>query len=364
MSLRDSIREHTREISDALAQLERRRTDATSEVAAAENRLRQVSMEARSLRSREDGRKRALGELDAKLQGLQHEIDELERQRLELVDRLLERQQERQTSDALLREIHGSIEKVEKQIRSAREDVEAKGRELRKVEEDRERYRSKLGESYRSALVTSLDEQRRRIAAMFASEEERRKKQAIVEQFKRARHEDSRLAELCEQREQYLQFVGQATVPGVKATLEREMSKIEEQIEDVYPGALHGLEDPAITTSEEDLYYYADESGDVALLVPVDKATWDAFAAGSQVEPCYEAAWLLWNLVKELKLKPSDGQFASSDFGCVFRSNLGMDLVPALGGFACKLGVGSVYFNLVAMPNEMQEVMSNEAAAF
>jgi len=362
MTLQDIVRDHTREIMDAVNFVGRRRTDLLGELASAEERLKRASSEITRNRTLEGERKRHVSEVERKVQDIQQKLEEIERQRTELLDRLLEVRAQKEEEERLLVEAKRTTEKAQALIKDAQDTRASAGRKLRDVDEERTRFESRLGDAYRRSLDLYLTETSKRIDQAFAGQEERERRLAALEAFKQARHEDPRIGDLCDQRDQFRQLLEMATVPGVNEAMQAALTRIEGELQDRYPGSI-ALEDtvPDLGLIEE-LYYFSDDEGKGCILLPLSEADWRAVASGNPVKSATRAARLIWDMIQGTTLKPSDGEFCLRGKFCLFVANCSAEELAALDGFNLSTSEStSLTFRFSSMPPEIQEALSHGA---
>lgn len=362
MTLQEIVRQQTQEPLDALSLLERKRVELLSGRAAGKNRLKQTASNIKGLRAREDERKRQVSDVDRKIAELHSKLEEIDRQRSELIDRLLETQGERTKAESSLGEARHDIEKAQSNIRAAREAEEAARKELEKLVEERNRHQGRLREGYLAALDRFLEVSAKRIENAFVSQEERQRTLAAAEAFRKARHEDPKIGDLCDQRDQFSELLKKATVPGVRLTLEGALREIEKTLDALYPGAVVLGEQTPEPSFIEELHYFVDSRDRVSIVLPVGEAVWNAIGEGRQVPAGERTVKLLWSFVTGSGLKPSDGQFIMESGRCIFATEFTPDVVSALAPFALPLpGSGILEFIFSPVPAPIQEVLNSEA---
>lgn len=362
MTLQDIARQQTQEIRDSLAQIDRRRTVLMSERSAAEDRRKRASTEITRHQALEGERKRLVAEIESKVADVQQKLEEIERQRAELLDRFLEKREEKEKAEDLLNEARKETESALEIVREARTADDKAAKDLEEIERDRSRQESRLYEAYLKSMETYLSEQSRRIEQTLAGQEERQRRLAAVDAFKKARHEDREIGDLCDQRDQFRQLIEMASVPGVKETLDMALHKIEGELQRRYPGAL-SIEDTAPELGLiEELYYYTDPSGKTPIILPITELDWIGIKEGEKNAQATRAIHLIWSMIKEAGLKIIDGEFHFQDRRCIFASNFGAEEMTALEGF--KLSVpnsSALIFRFCPLPPEIEEALVREA---
>lgn len=361
MTLDEIVRGQTRDVRDALEKIEARYSDLLQQKNAADDRLKRAFTEIKHQRTLENERRRLLVEIEGRIHEIQQRVDEIERQRQELIERLMERRDEKEKAEKLLRDVIQTAETEQHTVREARSTIDTVARTLDDVEKDKEHSKGLL----RSASINSLDiylaELSRRLDQAYASEEERQRRQAALEAFKRARHEDREIADLCDQRDQYRDLAGRATVPGVKATLQEALDKVEEELQRRYPGALSLQDTVPEVGSIAQLPYLTDADEAVIVFLPIAESVWRAVENGEVVPATNRAMQFVWSLIEGLGLKPSYGEFRSDRGRIVFRLDAKCCDLGALttATFSMQTPKG-ITFALSPVPAEVKEAVAYE----
>ena len=363
MTLQDIVRQQTHEIRDALSLIEHTYNDLLGQKDAAEDRLKRAFTEVSQHRARETERKRIVAEWEPKVAEIQQKLDEIERQRAELLERLFEKREEKDKAESLLKEARSATEKALETIARARDSIETTAKTLGAKEQEKAREQRRLRDAYVRSIDSYLSQLSRRIDQAFVGQEERQRRMAAIEAFKKARHEDRQIGDLCDQRDQFRQLIDMATVPGVKETLRLALTKIEEELQKRYPGALSVGEAVPEAGSIEDLYYFFRPDGTVSILLPISEPAWIALRNDPPDAAASRAMTFVWGMVKGTGLKPSDGEFCCDGGRCVFvfASNTGDDEISLLEGstFSVPSSAG-LTFRISSLPTEIQEALTDE----
>ena len=370
MSLQDIVRQETHDIRDALKQIDERRGERLRKKKAAEERLKRSGTEITKHREREKERKRLLQQADAKVKESQEVVAELDREREELErraseanNRLMKERDARVETQKLLKQAQQAIEQGQGDFQGERSSIRKSEAEIEQAEKDKTRQEERL----REALVASLDIHLKELAAgveqAFVGEEERQKKLAAFEAFKNARHKDRKIGDLCDQRDELRKMVNTATVPGVKEMLQDSLRRIEDELEELYPGALGVVSPPSDRGHIEELHYYRADSGEAVFLLPITQSAWKAVERGDQGAAATVATRLIWDIIKGLGLTKEKGEFSFDGRWCVFSSKLDFEEVTELyEGFNVSLpGAVTLDVILYPLPPEIQEAVTYEA---
>jgi hypothetical protein len=343
--------------------VEKRHVDLLGQRSALDDQLKRASTEVTRSRTLQSERKRLVGDLEAKEAEIQQELDEVERQRARLVERLLERREEREKAHRLVKEAGHSTDEAQHVIKQVADSKVSLAKQLEEAEREANHVRERLRESALRALNVHLLELERRLDQAFAGHEDRQRRLASLEAFKKARHDDRRIGDLCDQRDQFRELITMATVPAVKETLNAALKKIEDELERRYPGAMTIGDTVPEVSLVEDLHYYTDGDGKGCILLPISATVWSRIQEGDTGTACTRAMRLAWGLVKGTGLKPGDGQFCCIRDRCLFIGNFSGEELSILDAFSLTMP-GSVKLDLrfVPLPTEVLEGVLHEVA--
>jgi hypothetical protein len=214
-------------------------------------------------------------------------------------------------------------------------------------------------EGRRRAVNLYVREVEKQIEQAFASEEERARRQERADEFRRARHEDPSIGDLCDQRDQFRELVRLATVPGVAVTLRRELEKVEQELDKLYPGAL-SVEDkvPSIMLVEE-LYFLTGPDNLLRIILPISIEVWDGIHNGDTGSEATCAMRMAWEMISGLGLKSSDGEFCFENNCCMFIArDLTADDMTSFKELILQLrNSSSMTFRFSPLPTEVQEAI-------
>jgi hypothetical protein len=363
LTLQDTIREQTREIADPLSLVDKRLKDAISGKSAAEDRIKRASTEITGHRALENERKRLVAEAEERLKEVQGRLDEIDRQRLDILERWTEKREAKEQAEKLLKESRLETERALGVVRTESDRRDKGATLLNEIEAEKLKYEGQLRDAYRRSVDIYLHELEKRVEQAFAGEEERNRRQQAADAFKKSRHEDNYIGGLCDQRDQFRTLISFATVPAVADTLRRELERVEQELDKRYPGALSIDEKMPSIMSVEELFYFIDSDGLLRVFLPISKQVWDGISMG---EMCVEASCamrVIWEMISGLELKSSDGEFRFEDGFCMFAANsLNTDDMTIKGDFTLRLkNSATLTFRISPFPAEVQEGLLNEA---
>ena len=363
MTIDEIARDRSREVRDTLAHLDRRLSDLLQQKQAAEDRLRRAAAEVNRYHDAEGDAKRQVAEADERVAEVQRKLDEIEQQRSRLIDELMELRSNRQRIETQTREAKEAGQKLEADFRQAREQSGRVEEEVRGLQEEKGRHGAALRRAFQQAFREYQERLSGVIRDALRGEEVRRQRAVEIEALKRARHEDPRVADLCDQRDQYRDLLAAPTlVPAVRDSLQGLLRNVEGQLQHIYPKALAFDEQPTAEETVADLCFFRDATGRIVITLPIDETTWLHLAEGRGEPNATAAAAGVWAVAKGLRLKPADGEFSLVGGYCAYPVELGEDETSVLAATVVPLGSGSFQLRFVRLPAEIEEAIRDEAA--
>lgn len=362
MTLQDTIREQTREIVDALTLVSGRRKDVVSRQAAAEDRIKRASTEVTRQRTLENERKRLVSEAEERLKEAQVRLDDIERQRQEILERWSEKRDAKEQAEVLLKESRQETERAVGIVRTETERIDEEVGLLNEIEAEKLRYERQLREAHRLSVDIYVRELEKRVEQAFAGEEERNRRQTAADAFKKARHEDNYIGDLCDQRDQFRELIRLATVPAVAETLRRELERVEQDLNRKYPGALSIDEKVPPLMSVYELYYLVGSDGLLRVVLPITEPVWNGIRSGETGAEATCAMRMVWEMISGLELRSNDGEFRFENGYCMFVANeLNADDM-SIREFILRLrNSATLTFRLSPFPSQVQEGLLYEA---
>lgn len=362
MTLQDTIRECTRDAADSLALVDRRQKDLISGQLAAEERIKRASTEITGHRALESERRRLVTEAEERLKEVQAKLDEIERQRQEALERWAEKRDAKEQAERLLKESRSETEKALDIVRRETESRDKGVEVLSGIDAEKLQYEVRLRDAYRRSVDIYIRELERRVEQAFAGEEERNRRQAAAEAFKKARHEDQHIGDLCDQRDQFRALIPQATVPAVADTLRRELDRVEQELDRRYPGALSIEEKVPSLMLVEDLYYLTDSDGLLRFFVPIEEQVWRRISDGDTGAQASCAMRMIWEVISGLRLESTDGEFRFEGGYCMFVANdLSADEM-SINEITLRIkNSATLRFRFSPFPAQVQEALLYEA---
>ena len=212
-----------------------------------------------------------------------------------------------------------------------------------------------------SFFKQALRELAKRIEQAFSNQEERKQRETALAELKKARHENRRIGDLCDQREQFHQLIKMATVPGVKETMEKALRKIEDELQTLYPNAISVEKNvPTDLGFIEEIHFFVDEESKVSIVLPIDVAMFERIEKGETSPATDRIMRFVWDMIKKLGLKHTDGEFRLDGERCLFATAFSADDMAVLdSGFSVSIASASaLQFKFSALPTEIQEVLA------
>jgi hypothetical protein len=349
-------------MADAVALVERRQKDVIYGQAAAEDRIKRASTEITRHRALENERKRLVTEAEERLREVQGKLDEIERQRQDILECWTEKREAKEQAEKLLRESRSDTEKASGTVRTETESRDKGVELLSEIEAEKFQYESRLRDAYRRSVDIYVRELERRVEQAFAGEEERNRRQAAADAFKKARHEDQHIGDLCDQRDQFRALIPQATVPAVADTLRRELERVEQELDKKYPGALSIEEKVPSILLVEELYYLIDSDGLLRIVIPIEEQVWGGISEGDTGAEANCAMRMVWEMISGLGLKSSDGEFRFEKGYCMFVTNALNADEMSVQEFTLRLkNSATLRFRFSPFPAQVQEALLYEA---
>jgi len=358
MRITETLRQCTLPIRDRIGGLDKQLAQADAERNAAEERVKRASTEINRQRKLETDQKRALSETEEKVAEAKRILDDLERKRQEALETFMQCQDEYNTMYHSRRDAQKETEKALADIRKEQKSKQEAEAEISRMREERRTTEKDLRRVLLKSLDLHLEQQSALLQAAFTTQEQRSKVMRDFEALKRARHTDTEIGRLCDERDEIRKLLNNAMVPGVKAMLQSSLKGIDEILAKRFPGVLQIPDQAPRDNQIEELLFYCDHEGKAVCLLPIAAAEWCGEA--SSTERTTNAMCLVWNMIREVGLRTEDGDFRVINDRSVFASQLDIEVI-ASQGFSVKCeGTEVVRYVFSAVPTELQETISHE----
>jgi len=360
MTITELIRQRTITLRDSLTGLDSQLEEAISEFGAADARVKRSGTEVSKCREEERHCKRVVEDTERKVEDAQRVLDDLDQKRQEALDTFFRLQKEQDEAAHLLDKAQFATQSAQMEIKQEQRKAE----QIRKRIEEFRGERADKQRGLRQALLQALDDHLRwqadKLAAAFKTQEEQADTARAYEAFRSARHSDTDISSMCEQREELLNLLSTAMVPTVRQMLQTSLQDVEAKIEKRFPGALA----PQPNQQEgapDDLLYYCEADGKATILIPVAGDVWASAETDEPSDEATRAMCLVWSLLRELKLKTEDGWFEEVRRWTVFQSQFDMEDITILQGFCVKHhGMEVLRYIFSTVPAEIREAILNE----
>ena len=348
------------QIADLTAQVAR----AADERDAAKDHAKRAGAEATEQRALEEELKKSRDASLAMMAETRRLLEELDRKRQETAESLNRCQAEQESLSQALSDAQTRAEQALAELETERENGEKAEAEISKLLEEKERKQTDLHDALLGSLFTFLQEQADRVSSALASEEERQEFLRDYESFQQARQADPHVESLCEQRDELKKFLTAAAVPAVKDTLQASLAAVEDELRELFPSALQSLDATPPSTQTEELLFYLNSDGHVIFLMPVRVSDWEGGKNGETLGGNLRAMRIIWDMIREVRLKEQDGTFAVMRSCPVFKSRFDVQGVAIRNGFTVKYCTEVVsWFKFTRVPSEVEEILVREGLA-
>jgi hypothetical protein len=293
-----------------------------------------------------------------------NKVRELERQITDLQERLRERETERAEAAAHLQEMDAKVNELQKQAETDRLNLRNNKDRLRERQQDRERAVIRRKEAYRQSIFQFLEGVEKSLTTLALATQQRQSKAASLDAFKKARHNDHVVANLCDARDEWRSVLKTVAVPAVQETASAELAKIESEIERRFPGALELEEGARPEERIEDLFFVRQKTtGEIRLFVPLSRKAWDSLSKEDGGVLQQTAMHLLWTLIQSLGLRTESARIRADSFWTITISGNVAEEAQKREITMTLPGGGSVIFILSPLPSEIEEAITDETFA-
>jgi flagellar biosynthesis chaperone FliJ len=360
MNVTDVLRRETLSVRDELGQLDEQIAQAEALRNAAEERVKRAGTEITRQRTLDTERRRALSIIAERVMEAQKVLDELERKRREADEALMRVQDEHKSVERLRREAQAATETAVAQFgreQKTRQDTES---QLAALKVRRKECECGLHRALLKGLDVHLEQQVATLQAAFSTQEQRSKVMQQFEEMRKARHTDSEVGRLCDERDEIRKLLGNVMVPGVRAMLQTSLKQIEETLSKRFPGALQMPEIAPKDNQIEELLFYCDREGKAVFLLPISPVDWSELDKGTLDDRTSKSMCLVWNMVRGLGLRSEDGDFIAINSRPAFASEFDLETVAGQS-FSVKYEAGEIIrYVFTPVPADLQEALSHE----
>lgn len=348
-TLSDILRTATREINDAIRQVDQRVEHLEQEREGFRKRIEQVSVSLRRTDADVEERRRLVEDAAQQLERIEEEMRRLEVQKRE-------KARAHEEASRAAAEVEEKRSNLRRQIKQEEVGRSALERDLAGLDDERSRHGQQLAEKRRRAVAQHAESVWRSICSQATALESTKLARSSAEALARARQENPEVASLCEAREQWQMFLKGPVVPMVRQTAERELAGIEKEIERLYPGGLEAGSTAASTSDFEDFYWYA-EGAERIVLLPIPERVHESVAAGGQGVDETLALRLVWAICRSGLVPESGIEFCVRSGLAAIRLEAGFES-GADEVVSLDMGSDLTIAALVSrLPSEIEEVL-------
>lgn len=360
MMLSDCLRAETHEIRDRIERVAAAKKDLLARALAAEEGFKRTRGNLKIHRNGEGQQSAAAGAIQQQIVILKIRLDDVERQRSEILESIFGEETKLQDSRSQLAEAHRRTQEAETRSSEALREAEELKRDLRQLEENESRHARDLHQATARAFERYVVALGDRLRKAFAGDATRRERDTAKQALRRARNEDSEIGRVCDEVDQIRALLEQATVPAVRDLLDKRRREIEALLAERFPGATLADSKEVATVPVEQFYYFVGSDNEVRIVLPFGRDEWEALSNGKTgaVETgCYRVAWAL---VRFLGLKPDDGGFALVNGKWEIATSLAADDLEAAGEAISVEGVHGLSLVLSRLPRDVEEAIAHE----
>ncbi len=357
------IHNQTDGVRDQIAALTAQVARAAAERDAAKDQAKRAGAEAAKQKVLEKELKKSCDASLAMVAETQRLLEELDRKRQETAEALNRCQAEQESLSQSLRDAQALAEHALAEIETDRENEQKAEAEISKLLDEKEKKKMDLRDALLGSLFIFLEEQADRVLSVLASEEQRQELLRDYESFQQARQTDPHVGGLCEQRDELRKFLAAAAVPAVKDTLQASLTAVEDELQELFPSAVHVTESAPPSIQVEEFLFYLNSDGHVVFLMPVRTPDWEG-AQNEVTADGLRAMRVIWDMMRELRLKERDGGFAMMQSHPVFKSRFDVQEVAVRNAFTVKYNAEVILsFKFTRVPGEVEEILVHEGLA-
>lgn len=356
MSLQDIVREQTRTILDLLRGAEKELEVHRRNQTATETRERNFTQEAAGMQP-------VTSEREATLRSLRIKVQELQSQVAQLQERLHERQKECDLAEGEHREVEEERRQRLKAAASARKEAEECARMVAESQKQIVEYQERLRKERDIAFEKYLEKVWTSLVKCEDEAETAGEALQALEHLNRARHDDPRVAELWEARQEWQRISQSAGPVQVRKTAGREVQRIEEEIDVRFPGALVAAARGSKLDELEEIFARPLGSGSgyvISLPVPVEICKTLDSGATSDAEDL--AVRVIWGFAGGIPNTPKrKSRFAIRGNSLIMLVEETLAETQSRNPIAVRLaGGGRVSFLISELPRELQEALTDD----
>ncbi len=360
--LTETFKEAQREYGESVKLTDEHLARLLGKRRAAEENLNQILRSCENLRTSMMELKNVIEDRDQRIQAITEELEKIERKKLELVDRLGAYQEE-------IKEAKKSVARMEEEYLLSRQAIEFEQKSIEALQPRIDilmNEKNALAEHFSSVCFLTLQRYLHRLAyeleAVFKADSERQRYTEVSNSFKAACKSDPQLSALWQARLDWFRMLKSSDSPAVKRAARREIVQIDNEFEKHFPGVLSIRKPEGHKTLAGELSVVFDPQGTMQIHLPVQQEVWENIAQGETGFSEESVMRFLWHFARALDIDATALEFTTT------RGLITLTIrADAVRQFADKIimelpGESEITFDLIRMPEEIQEVMHNEAA--
>lgn len=292
--LEDIYKRRTQEIFGKKRAIEEKIERKRQEIRGKEQERRQISTDISKKRDEARESKGKKINILAELEKLQEQLEDLERRRTEILNSIIEYKERQEEIEDENKSQEERIRELEEEIRKITNEISRIEHELAGLENQRSGYEEEICEEAKNSFREYCDQVEKYLTRVMETLPEVENAKDAYKALMKAKDEDSRVRKIWEAREEWRNIFEISQVETVKETAKIEIDKLEEKIEEEFPGALlvERIEDNERVVSA--LYYHKEIDGPYRIFLPITRETWNSIEEGLTRKNEELAARVFW----------------------------------------------------------------------
>ena len=362
MTLQDLIRKETQEVNDVIKLIEEKRTSLISERNAAEERIKRTGSLISEQNKIQSEKKKEIEGVATKLKEINTQLEELEKRKRLLLDQYNEFKVNEVEAKGSLSQIEQDSIKSQRQINNEKKSIAQIDYLIEEKEKERNRNDEKLRLAHVFAFKSFLKNSNSLIEEYFKMITSRKTIIEAAENFKKKRHEDIHVADLCDQRDEWKKILKTTIVPGVKEAANKALKSIEVEIDKMFPGALETENSSSENNPTTELYYYEDDE-ETIIFFPFLEKQWKSMEQGNKDNSVETFGRFIELITKESKLSHNDAHFKCENDMVQLVSKSGLGNLKGKNDITFSIvGKDNMTFILSQIPDEVYKSLNYEEA--
>lgn len=362
MKLDEIIREKTQHILASLAELEEEHTQKVTACKLTENQVQIARTQINSKQSTAREIQSKNEQIEEQLQRLKDQLAEIEEKRKSLMQVAGTFQRELEANQNAMQEFQAEARRTEENLQKAQQSYTLCQQDLQKIIEEKKLTQDRLQFARSKVFAGYLAEASQRFEAAFRQFVSWRKSEENLAAFKRSLKEDRTVREIYNAWQEWHKINKSDAPEAVRETAQREQRKLQDEINKRFPDALLAKDKKPNFELHETLYCYTNSEGKRIVIMPLSEKHWQELQNGTQGRPDTSIMHFLWWIIQEAGFDAKHAYFQLSDK--FVELVMGTDSDP-LDKNAISLqldGVGNVSLELMPLPQEIREVLTQEPA--